>query len=44
MSDDNKNNTLLKKIKNFIFANYKQLIISLVILFILFIGLQIYNY
>jgi len=44
MSDDNKNNTLLKKIKNFIFANYKQLIISLVILFILFIGFQTYNY
>ena len=44
MSDENKNNTLLKEILNFIFANYRQLIISLVILFILFIAFQAYNY
>ncbi len=44
MSDENKNNTLLKKIQNFIFANYRQLIISLVFLFILLIGFQTYNY
>ena len=43
MIDEN-NNTVLKKIRNFIFANYRQLIISLVILFILFIGCQTYNY
>ena len=44
MNEENKNNNLLKKMRNFIFANYKQLIISLVILFILFIGFQTYNY
>ena len=44
MSEENKNNSLLKKIRNFIFANYRQLIISLAILFILFIGFQTYNY
>ena len=43
MIDEN-NNTVLKKIRNFIFGNYRQLIISLVILFILFIGFQTYNY
>ena len=44
MSEENKNNSLLKKIQNFIFKNYIQLIISLVILLIIFIGFQIYNY
>ena len=44
MSEENKNNTLLKKIQNFIFKNYIQLIISLVILLIIFIGFQTYNY
>ena len=44
MSVENKNNGLLKKIQNFIFANYRQLIISLVILLALFIVFQTYNY
>ena len=44
MSEENKNNSLLKKIQNFIFTNYLQLIISLVILIIIFIGFQTYNY
>ena len=44
MSQENKNNSLLKKIQNFIFKNYIQLIISLVILLIIFIGFQTYNY
>jgi len=44
MSQDNKNINLFKKIQNFIFTNYKQIIISLVILLILFIGFQTYNY
>ena len=43
MSQENKNLNL-KKIQNFIFKNYIQLIISLVILLIIFIGLQTYNY
>ena len=44
MSEDNKNNNLFKRVQNFIFTNYKQIIISLVILLILFIGFQTYNY
>ncbi len=44
MSEENKNNSLFKKIQNFIFTNYLQIIISLVILLIIFIGLQTYNY
>ena len=44
MNEENKNNSLFKKIQNFIFANYIQIIISLVILLILFIGYQTYNY
>ena len=44
MSEDIKNNSLLKKIRNLIFENYIQLIISLLILLILFIGFQTYNY
>ena len=44
MSEENKNSSLFKKIQNFIFKNYIQLIISLVILLTLFIGFQTYNY
>ena len=44
MSEDNKNNSLFKRIQNFIFTNYLKIIISLVILLIIFLGFQIYNY
>ena len=44
MNEGNKKNSLFKKIQNFIFTNYIQIIISLVILLILFIGYQTYNY
>ena len=44
MSKENKKNNLFKKIQNFIFTNYIQIIISLVVLLILFIGYQTYNY
>ncbi len=44
MIQENKNKNLFKKVQNFIFANYKQIVISLVILLILFIGYQTYNY
>ena len=44
MNQENKNQNLFKKIQNFIFKNYIQLIISLVILLIIFIGIQTYNY
>ena len=44
MSEEKKNNSLFKKIQNFIYTNYLQIIISLVILLILFIGYQPYNY
>ena len=44
MSQEGKNKNLFKKIQYFIFTNYKQIIILLVILLILFIGLQTYNY
>ena len=44
MNQENKNQNLFKKIQNFIFKNYIQLIISLVILLTLFIGFQTYNY
>ena len=44
MNEKNKNNNVFKKIQNFIFANYIQILISLVILLILFIGYQTYNY
>ena len=44
MREENKNSSLFKKIQNFIFTNYIQLIISLVILLTLFIGFQIYHY
>ena len=44
MSEENKNNSLFKKIQNFISTNYIQIIISLLILLILFIGYQAYNF
>ncbi len=44
MSEENKNNNLFKKLQNFIFTNYIQIIIALVLLLILFIGYQTYNY
>ena len=44
MNEENKDNKLFKKIQNFIYTNYIQIIISLVILLILFIGYQTYNY
>ncbi len=44
MSEKNKNSSIVKKIQNFIFKNYIQLIISLVILLIIFISFQTYNY
>ena len=44
MKQENKNQNLFKKIQNFIFTNYLQIIISLLILLILFIGYQTYNY
>ena len=44
MSEEKKYNSLFKKIQNFIFTNYIQIIITLVILLIIFIGYQTYNY
>ena len=44
MNQENKNQNLFKKFQNFIFKNYIQLIISLVILLIIFIGFQTYNF
>mgnify|MGYP001452238257 FL=1 len=44
MSEENKNNNLFKSIQNFIYTKYIQIIISIVILLILFIGYQTYNY
>ncbi len=44
MNQENKNKNLFKKIQNFTFKNYIQLIISLVILLIMFISFQTYNY
>ena len=44
MSEENKNNNLFKNIQKLIIANYRQIIISLAILLILFIGFQSYNY
>ena len=44
MNQENKNQNLFKKFQNFIFKNYIQFIISLVILLIIFIGFQTYNY
>ena len=44
MNQENKDQNLFKKIQNFIFNNYIQLIISFVILLIIFIGFQTYNY
>ena len=44
MSEANKNNNFFKNIQKLIIANYRQILISLVILLILFIGYQTYNY
>ncbi len=44
MSEENKNKSLFKKVQSFIFTNYIQILISLVILLIIFIGYQTYNY
>ena len=44
MSVEDKNNSLLKKIKNFIFTNYSKLIISLLIFLTILIAYQTYNY
>ena len=44
MSEENKNNNLFKNIQKLIIANYRQIIISLIILLVLFIGFQTYNY
>ena len=44
MSEENKNYSLFKSIQNFIFTNYIQITISTVILLILFIGYQTYNF
>jgi len=44
MTEENKNNVLYKKIQNFLFTNYIQIIISLVILLVLFIGYQTFDY
>ena len=44
MSEENKNKSLFKKVQSFIFTNYIQIVISLVILLILFIGYRTYNY
>ena len=44
MSEENKNKSLFRKVQNLIFTNYIQIIISLFILLILFIGYQTYNY
>ena len=44
MSEENKNNNFFKNIQKLIIANYRQILISLVILLILFIGFQTYNY
>ena len=41
---ENKDNNLFKKIQNFIFTNYRIIIIALLSLFILFIAYQSYNY
>ena len=44
MIEEYKDNNLFKRFQSLIFKNYKQIIISLVILLILFIGFQTYNY
>ena len=44
MSEENKNNNFFKNIQKLIIANYRQILISLVILLILFVGYQTYNY
>tara|TARA_B100001027_G_scaffold120461_1_gene83239 strand:+ start:75 stop:740 length:666 start_codon:yes stop_codon:yes gene_type:complete len=44
MSENNKDFNLFKKTQNFILTNYKQLIISLAFLLILFVGFQVFYY
>ena len=44
MKEENKNSSLLKKIQNYIFTNYKQIIITSVFFLTLFIVFQTYNY
>ncbi len=44
MSEVNKNNSLFKNIQSIILKNYIKIIVSIVILLILFIGYQTYNY
>ena len=44
MSENNKDFNLFKKTQNFILTNYKQLIISLAFLLILFVSFQVFNY
>ena len=44
MSKVNANNNMFKIIQNFIYTNYKGLIIILFIVFTAFIGFQLYNY
>ena len=44
MSEENKNSSLFNKIQNLIITNYKIIITSLVIIFIIFISIQLYNY
>ena len=43
MTEENKNNSF-KKIQNFIFTNYIKILTSLIILLIIFIGFQTYNF
>ena len=44
MNQEDKNNKLFKKIQNFVFINYMQILIAFVVLIILFISYQTYNY
>ena len=44
MSEDSKNINLFKNIQKFVTNNIKLIVITLIIIFILFIGFQIFNY
>ena len=44
MNEANNNISLFKKIQNFIFKNFRQIIASVVLLIIIFIGFQLLNY
>ncbi len=44
MTEDNKNDNIYKKIKNFIYDNFRLLIITFIILLFAFIGYQSYKY